>query len=171
MRNATPSSIPVRWLRLCMALVAVGCASNQFDGQVFRHGDVAFRVGPVPDHWRQVSVDDSTLAFRDDRAGATIAVEGRCGKDAEDVPLKSLTQHLFLQFTDRKTLREDLVSLDGREALVTEMEARLDGVDKHFVVVVLKKDNCVYDMMRIAASGGTASDDFEAFYQGFATVE
>jgi hypothetical protein len=161
------------WSRVVVWLACTlsGCATNQFDGQVFRSGEIAFRVGPVPGSWRQVSIDDSALAFRDDAAGTTVAINGRCGKDAEDVPLAALTQHLFLQFTDRAVLRQELVPLDGREALVTELDAALDGVQKRFLVVVLKKDNCVYDLMHIAADDEADTQGFEAFYQGFATVE
>ena len=73
------------------ALVLVACASSGFDGHVYHDDNVRYRVGPVPSAWRQLEVEDTQLAFRDDSANATVAVNGRCGLDGDDVPLVSLT--------------------------------------------------------------------------------
>lgn len=156
---------------LITALVA--CASNHFDGRVFRNGEAAFELREVPQSWRQLDAEGTLLGFRNDAGGSTIAVNARCGKDADDVPLQSLTQHLFLQFTDRQIIEQRSIELDGREALHSELLAKLDGVRKHFIVVVLRKDGCVYDFVHIA--GGTpATQDreaFERFVQGFSTLD
>jgi hypothetical protein len=155
-----------------VALMLASCASSGFDGRVYRDDDVRFRVGPVPSTWRRLDVEDSRLAFRDDSANATVAVNGRCGLDGDDVPLASLTQHLFLQFTERTPISQAKVSLDGREALRTEISAALDGVNKHYLVYVLKKNGCVYDFMYITADSAPSSRaDFERFVQGFAALE
>jgi hypothetical protein len=157
-------------LLLC-ALCA--CASNAFDGRVYRAGAVAFELEHVPNHWRRLDASDTLLGFRDDEAASTIAINGRCGKDADDVPLVSLTQHLFLQFTEREIAEQRVIELAGREALHSEISAKLDGVRKHFLVVVLKKDGCVYDFLYVAAQA--PSDDeratFERFVQGFSTLD
>jgi len=157
---------------LLSGLLLLGCASTGFDGRVYKDDEVHFRVGPVPNSWRRLEVDDTRLAFRDDAANATVAVNGRCGLDGDDVPLASLNQHLFLQFTDRTLLSQTTLSLDGREALRSELSAALDGVKKRYLVYVLKKDSCVYDFMYIAADSAPGSRaDFERFVQGFAALE
>ena len=161
-----------RFAATLAALILSACASAGFDGRVYRDDEVRFRVGPVPSAWRKLDVDDARLAFRDDSANATVAVNGRCGLDADDVPLTSLTQHLFLQFTDRVQTSQAKVSLDGREALRTEISAALDGVKKQYLVYVLKKNGCVYDFMYIAADSAPGSRaEFERFVQGFAALE
>lgn len=152
---------------LLLAL-ATGCAASNFDGKVFRQGNVSFRLAHVPEGWRQIEITDTALAFRDDARETTVAINGRCGRDAEDVPLKSLTQHLFLQFTDRQQEDQQLIPLDGREALETQMVAKLDGVEKHFHVVVLKKDGCVYDFLQIA-NGRQDPEQFRSFVNGFSS--
>jgi hypothetical protein len=154
------------------ALMLAACASSGFDGHVYHDEDVRFRVGPVPSSWRRLDVEDARLAFRDDSANATVAVNGRCGLDGDDVPLASLTQHLFLQFTERTLISQTKLSLDGREALRSELSAALDGVKKQYLVYVLKKNSCVYDFMYIAADSAQGSrPDFERFVQGFAALE
>lgn len=151
----------------------VACASNHFDGHVFRNADVAFELREVPTSWRRLDAEGTLLGFRNDAAGSTVAVNGRCGKDADDVPLQSLTQHLFLQFTDRQITDQRVIELAGRDALHSELFAKLDGVRKHFIVVVLKKDGCVYDFVHIASSAPATQDReaFERFVQGFSTLD
>src|SRR5450432_371813 len=160
-------------LALLGCVSGTACAPSGFDGHVYRNGDLRFRVGQIPSNWRAIDVDNALLAFRDDPANATVALNGRCGVDGDDVPLASLTQHLFLQFTDRDLGTQKPLNLDGREALRTEITAALDGVKKHYVVYVLKKNGCVYDFMYIAAAGGDAGAlaSFDGFVQGFSTLE
>jgi hypothetical protein len=153
----------------CLNFGIFACATTHFDGQVFRQGDVAFRLEHLPAGWRNIEINDTALAFRDDENASTVAINGRCGKDAEDVPLRSLTQHLFLQFTDRRLEEQELFPLDGREALRTQMVARLDGVQKYFHVVVLKKDGCVYDFLQIA-NGPQDTERFLHFVRGFSSL-
>lgn len=159
----------MRDLACWIVLLALGCSPAHFDGRTYRRGEVAFRLARVPHEWRPIEVSSTALAFRDDRSTATMAVNGRCGKDADDVPLRSLTQHLFIQFTERSLLEQELMRLDGREALRTRMVAKLDGVANHFHVVVLKKNGCVYDLWQIARRQLDPSD-FLQFVQGFSTI-
>jgi hypothetical protein len=170
-RRASAGAVSALARGLAAFLVAslAACAASHFDGQVFRKGGVAFRLEHLPPSWRRVEIDDTALAFRDEGNAATVAINGRCGKDAEDVPLQSLTQHLFLQFTERELTAQEVFPLDGREALRTEMVAKLDGVPKYFHVVVLKKDGCVYDFLQIA-NQQQDKDQFLDFVRGFTSL-
>ena len=155
------------------ALIALGgCGGSSFDGNVYRGAGFAFRVGPVAPTWKRLGVSRGALAFRDEATDATIAASGRCGEDGEDIPLAALTQHLFLEFTDREILEQRVTPMDGREAMNTVLIAKLDGVPQKFDVWVLKKDSCVYDLYYIARPDrfeqGVAA--FERFVRGFATV-
>jgi hypothetical protein len=154
---------------LLLGVLLAGCAGQAFDGQVYRRDDLVFRVGPVPASWQPIEVDGALVAYRDDSNEATVALSGRCGLDGDDVPLSALTHHLFLQFTEREIQSQKLTELDGREALRTELSAKLDGVPMRYLVYVLKKDGCVYDFMLIGGNGAGVSS-FERFVQGFATM-
>ena len=157
------------WL---LSAALLGCASTPLNGHTYRNDEVSFELGPYPDRWRQIGSDDVLVAFRDDGDDATIAINGRCGKDADDVPLEALTQHLFLEFTDRKLIGQERTTLASRAALRTEIVAALDGVSKHYVVYVLKKDGCVYDFMYIASLGSSNDERaaFDEFVRGFRTT-
>jgi hypothetical protein len=167
---------PGRWLGVpgawCAAFCVVACAGSNLEGRVFSNDELSFRLGPTPPAWRLIDEDGELVTFRDDETPASIAVNGRCGKDGDDVPLEALTHHLFIQFTDRQIENQVRVQLDGRAALHTELTAKLDGVEKRFDVFVLKKNGCVYDLVYVtppsAPSGG--QKQFLAFVEGFATI-
>jgi len=159
-------------LVLCAAALALPACQAPFDGATYRGAGFAFRVPERPDSWQRIDAEGTSLAFRDAHGGATVAVNARCGKDAEDVPLEALTRHLFIQFTDREPSLEEKVPFDGREALHTVMTAKLDGVPKKFDVWVMKKDGCVYDLYLIAepVRFDAIAGEFRKFVSGFATV-
>lgn len=151
---------------------APACGGSAFDGHVFRTDEITFRVGPIPAEWQRIDAGEAVLAFRDEKTPASIAVTGRCGKDGDDVPLESLTHHLFLEFTERRVESQTRINLDGREALHTDLLAKLDGVEKRFTIFVLKKNGCVYDFMHIAPPDASADgrQRFVTFVEGFSTV-
>lgn len=159
-------------LIIAIALGVGGCTGATFSGSVYRGPDYAFRVPPPPTSWKRIDVDGKALSFVDESNGTIVAASGRCKVDGEDVPLRSLVQHLFLQFTEREVISEEVVPFDGREALHTVVTAKLDGVPKQFDVWVLKKDGCVYDLYCIAdpESFTDAVGPFREFVHGFGTV-
>ncbi len=148
-----------------LGAATAGCATTGLEAGVYRGDGFAVRVPPRPNGWELIDVNDVALAFRDAPSAGTILLNGRCDKDGDDVPLASLTQHLFMRFTEREVTREETVPFDGREALHTVMTAKLDGVPRSFSVWVVKKDGCVFDLVYFAdpdrfASGGARFDAF-----------
>lgn len=156
---------------LSLISVLAACAGSSWDGRTFKGDSVQYHPGKVPSGWRRIETDDAQLAFRDSARDLLISVNGRCGKDDDDVPLEALTRHLFIYFTERQIMDQNRVMLDHREALRTELSAKLDGVARHFVVYVLKKNGCVYDFVLIAAPTVEAASikEFDQFVAGFST--
>lgn len=153
----------------------VSCGGAQFDGTEYRDKEVAFRLSYVPAGLRSLESGESKVAFQNEQAGSTIAISARCGVDSDDVPLRALVQHLFLQLSDREVISEKEFVLDGRAALEMEIDAHLDGVRRHFVVTVLKKDGCVYDFVHVDGGGPGAAledsrKDFRKIVRGFSTL-
>jgi hypothetical protein len=158
---------------LLAALLPAGCGHAQsLDDGVFRAGNVAVRVGPVPAGWRRIRVDGADLAYRDDARGGSTLFNVRCANRDDDAPLAVLTNHLIMGTTDRTFDAQDTIPFDRREALHTLLRAKLDGVPMQYDIYVMKKDSCVYDLVYVAPPGRFAEGaaDFERFAVGLQTV-
>ena len=162
-RRQSHASVFIALMAIAWSPGVLSCGAA-FDGHTYRGNGYSFSVPPTPAPWRSLGVSDAALAFDDTSSGATIGVNGRCDRDGEDVPLKSLTQHLFINFTERDIHTETVVPFDGREALRSDVTAKLDGVPRRFVVWVMKKDKCVFDLMYMAPT-----DRFQAGIGAFDT--
>jgi len=127
--------------------------TGTFDGQVYSDGEASYSLGEPGSGWGRLSVeDDNDLAWSHDGLAAVIQINASCDPDL-DIPLEALTNHLLIGFTDREVREEELVPMISRQALRTHVRARLDGVPRELLLVVLKKDGCVYDFALVAPPG------------------
>ena len=160
---------------LCSALAGsalTACGGASFQGGVYRDREARYRVGELGSGWTRLALgDDNDLAFRNAALGAIVQVNASCDPDS-DVPLTALTNHLLIGFTERDVRAQELLPMDGREALRTHVVARLDGVPRELLFYVLKKDDCVYDFALVAVPGSAfeaARPAFEGLVSGFTT--
>ncbi len=155
-----------------VVLALHGCGGGtHLHGRDYRDDEAHYRIGELGAGWAPVVVQDNDVAFHSERLGAIVQVNATCDP-AGDIPLTVLTNHLLAGFTQRQTLSEDLLPMDGREALRTHVIARLDGVPRELLIFVMKKDDCVYDLTLIAPEGpsfASAQTVFEGFVGGFTT--
>ena len=155
------------------AYTLAGCGGGRsFVGGEYRDAEARYHVGALGGDWAPLDVaGQNDLAWRSARLGAIVQANATCDP-ASDAPLTALTAHLLIGFTERAIESQALVAMDGREALRTRLVARLDGVTRQIVLVVLKKDGCVYDLSLVAAPGPHAAEAeaaFDAFVAGFTT--
>jgi hypothetical protein len=149
-----------------------GGGGGELRGSVYRDAEARYRIGTLGGQWQRLRVEDhNDLAWREARLGAIVQVNATCDP-ASDVPLTALTNHLLMGFTERDLRAQQLVPMDGREALRTHVVARLDGVPRELLFYVMKKDDCVYDLALLAPPGPSferALLAFEPFAQAFTT--
>ena len=166
-----PGRMPLRLAPL-FALLFAGCGGGpSLTGHVYRDAEARYRVGELSASFVRLELGQNDLAWHSEDLEALVQVNATCDP-FQDVPLTSLTNHLLIGFTDREWRAQRTVPLDGREALRSHVRARLDGVARELVLVVLKKDQCTYDFALIAAPGehfDAARTAFEAFVVGFTT--
>jgi hypothetical protein len=172
---------PVRWrlgIWLFMGLAAIGhatgCAtSSALDNGVYRGDQTVYRIGPVSEDWRVVTVDNQNdVAWHSESKSAVMHVDSDCDP-ALDIPLAALRNHLLIGFTERKFIEEELVPMDGREALRTHLTAKLDGVPREILLQILKKNACVYDFGLVTPPGPSfenALEDFDRMVADFTTT-
>ncbi len=139
-----------------LLLFVTACGAAHYAAGVYDDGEVRYRLTPPGQEvWRSIEVDrHNDLAWMNERLGAVIQVNGSCDPSL-DIPLRALTNHLLFGFTERTIDAQELVPMDGREALRTQARAKLDGVPRQLELVVLKKDGCVYDFALVTRPGET----------------
>ncbi|MBN1206676.1 MAG: hypothetical protein JXB05_17465 [Myxococcaceae bacterium] len=159
-------------IRLFLALLALpataGCRHVRFEDSVFSKPEVHYRIGELPEHWHRVFVEGNDLAFSERDTGRAISINSTC-EGHDDPPLEVLTRHLLMGFTERQELSQQLIALDGREALRSRYTAKMDGVPVELELVVLKKDGCVFDFTYVAppAQAQARMPDFDGLLAGF----
>lgn len=158
---------------LFVSLSAIGCATTgTLEDGVYRGPYTAYRIGKAPPTWTPVTVNDQNdLAWHSAEKGGVMHVDSDCDP-AFDIPLTALRNHLLIGFTQREIVEEEVVPMDGREALRTHVRAKLDGVPREILLQILKKDGCVYDFGLITPPGPSfeaARVDFEQLLAGFTT--
>jgi len=157
---------------LVLALWAGGCAHSSYAGGVYRDAEASYHVGELGPEWRRIDVDaDTDLAFEASTLDSVLQVNATCDPSL-DIPLSSLTNHLLIGFTEREGRTEQTLPFAEREALFTDVDAKLDGVRRRLRLVVLKKDGCVYDFALVGppdARFDQARSAFDAWLSGFST--
>ncbi len=150
-----------------LALMLAGCGhEGELRGWVWRGERASFRMGPLPPSWERV--DGDGVQFQERALGAVILAHVDC-RESSDAPLNVLRNTLLIGFTDRRIVEEQPVTLAGRAALRSRVDARLDGVPVEIDAYVLKKDACVYDLVYAAPPERAAAGRpaFQAFVAGF----
>jgi hypothetical protein len=156
---------------LALIFAAGGCArapTGRFKQGVFTRGQERFRVDEPGGPWRRIAAPSGDLAWEHDGTHAVIAANATC-RGHKDPPAQILLNDLLIGTTDRRLLLDEVVLLDGRDALHQVVAARLDGVSIVFDLYVLKKDGCVYDLALLARPGvyDRVADAFVTFVAGF----
>ena len=165
-----------QWLAtwLFLGLSTMGCATTGvLQNSVYRGAQTSYRIGPVSSDWTSVTVNQQNdLAWHNETKGAVMHVDSDCDPGL-DIPLTALRSHLMIGFTERDIIEEELVPMDGREALRTHFSAKLDGVPRDILLQILKKDDCVYDFGLITPAGPSFDEalaDFNQMLAGFTTM-
>lgn len=140
---------------LLVSLCVAACGgAGRLSGGVYQDAQARYHIGEPAGGFHPLDVEGRTdLAWADDGHDAVLEVDSRC-EPSLDIPLVALTNHLLVGFTEREDVEEQaLVPLDGREALRTHVRAKLDGVPREMMMLVMKKDGCVHDFVLVAPPG------------------
>lgn len=130
----------------------------------------AFSVKTPSSPWKEQKQDEnqSDRVFVSDRTGSVIALGSVC-KRYEQVSLEALRKDLMNPIEGREIASEERKPLDDREALFTRVKGRMDGVPVESHLVVLRKNDCIFDFSLHARNQITNEDDrdFLSFVHSF----
>jgi hypothetical protein len=124
---------------------------------------------PASSSWQEMKDRaDADRAWVHKKTGATLALRSLCRR-YEHLSLTVLTQNLMNTLTDPAVQSQDEISVAGRAALSTRFTGQIDGVTTHNRVVVLRKDNCIFDftLTQLAPIASDVMTDYDAFVASF----
>ena len=142
------------------------------DGRVFlslNHPKKFYRVGKLPEGWNLLKTPARAITFFNDDTSSSISTDAFCGRSVGGQGLSSLGGEVISALDDRKVVEEVPFMLDGRAAVRQRVEGKFNGVPIVLDLIVVRKDNCVFDMYAIMPpdSVSATEGDFETFYLGF----
>lgn len=157
------------WAALWIAYLAFGsgCVSvNIGPGKTERSADVTFTAPDAP--FSPIDGSKADGAWQNRGNGNTISFLSTCN-DPADPPLEAVARELFTDLKDAKTIANETTIFNGREALSTEVEGRIDGVFTRIRALVFKKNACLYTLSYIGVARSFAADraSFDRFLKSF----
>lgn len=130
-----------------------------------------YDTGSPGDAWEKVDPGGADYAWFSPDLAATIYADSNCGSRYDDRALDALADSVAFGMVMDEPLSQEARTIDGRDGLVRTADGTLDGVAFRLGVVVLKKDQCVYDLLLVSPRSrfDQAWDGFESVLAGFAT--
>jgi len=133
-----------------------------------------FSMGRAPKNWSVFSsagVADSQGAdrvYRDRESSAMIAVNSVCYR-YESTSLERLARQYESGLKDPETLSEEEFTVDGRRGVKLHLRGSFDGVASEILVIVLRKNDCLFDFSLTGVSPLPAATvaDFNQWVRGF----
>lgn len=137
---------------LLVALSACSSSRGEVREGVFEKKHTRYAAPDPGSDWRRVKVEGNDFAYESTRSPHSLAVNATC-EGHDDPPLDVLWRHLMMGFTEVEELERSREPMDGRESLRSHTRAKMDGVPVELLLVVLKKDDCVFDFTLLSPVG------------------
>lgn len=145
-----------------------GAVASYKDGKVNTVGGGYYKIGELPNTWKEKELKYRAVLFKNENDDATITVSSWCKGAYDDAPLEILSMQQLMGLEDLKTLEEKTVTLEDREALRVQSTGKMDGAPIYVRSYILKMNNCVFDFFYISSPEVKSSVlDFEDLVQGF----
>lgn len=152
---------------IVMGVVLTGCISlNVGGGSVEKSSGVEF-TEPAGS-FERLPDTRADRAWLNRSNGNSISYLSTCN-DPADPSLETATNELFAGLSDLKVVRSSRASFNGRDALTTEVEGKLEGVQTRIRAMVFKKNGCLYTVSYVGIPDAFVKDlhHFENFLQSF----
>lgn len=134
-----------------IVLLTVGCTGTVVKGGIVKKPHAQFGVAMLPPSWQQKPFRGADLFFEHVNRDATIFVNSECDK-VSDSPLEALASQMLVGMGKYEIISQQRLTLNEREALISEVDVELDGVHRYLKIMVLRKNRCVFDAVLSARS-------------------
>lgn len=160
-----------RTLALLLPVLALATLPACASSRQARRLEGRFELGDPGANWARVKPGGADQAWFHGGLMASIYADSNCATRFDDRPLDKLAQAAVYGVATSQALRQEDRTIDGRDGHLRVVDGRIDGVVVRIGVAVLKKDDCVYDLVYMAppTTFDSGWDAFEQVIGGFRT--
>jgi len=156
------------WLACALlSLFASGCVSVNIGGnKAERSKGVRVSVPAAP--YEEIGGSKADGAWKNPANGNSISYLSTCN-DPADPSLENATNELFSDLKNMVVKRQLTTTFNGREALDTEVDGKIEGLLTRVRAMVFKKNGCLYTISHVGMAAKFEEDrpKFEEFLKGF----
>lgn len=151
-------------LGLAIILSLFGCMANP---NLVKKRHAEYGINPPSEEWQQKSFRDADLYFEHKDHHASIYFSTQCERFS-DSPLEALTAQMLVGLSEVDIINRERKELAGREVLISELTAKVDGVPRFLKIMVLRKNRCVFDgVFNSSLSAKELAVDFDKMVTNF----
>jgi hypothetical protein len=169
---ATGDGIMIYRLRLSLTLVfsmlvLTSCITVSLGGSKAETSKgVRFAAPASP--YREIEGSRADGAWKNPSNGNSISYFSTCN-DPADPSLESATNELFSDLKNMVVKKQATTEFNGREALDTEVEGKMEGILSRVRSVVFKKNGCLYTISHVGIATKFEEDrpKFDQFLTNF----
>lgn len=157
----------IKILLLVTSLTMWGCVSVKLnDGKGKQAEDI--NLTPPAKPFAAVNSESADRAWQSAKSGNIIAFTSECSS-AHDSSLNALTSESLGALTNIAILKEEHLSYNSREGLLTKAAGKVDGIDVKLTLLVFKKNGCNYVLSLSGRTSGFEADApiFKEFLDNF----
>ena len=112
--------------------------------------NVAYTVDHPSNTWVELSDSAADRAWRNPKYNSLIYVKANCGNYFEDRTLQDSLLSLTRGLHTRPPISTENIVISNREGLFRVQDSELDGVPVRLGILVVSKNNCLYDFLLIS---------------------
>lgn len=118
--------------------------------------------------FQEFNLQDVDKAWKNSKNGNSIAYRSACN-DPVETELDSLQQAIMEGLDSAKLETNERTAFNGRDALHSVVQGKLDGVATKIELMIFKKNNCTYTLTYVALPKNFATDQsaFQQFLKSF----
>lgn len=138
----------LRLISILPAFALASCVTVNLGGQKTTTAQgVSYTQPKKP--FEEIKLKDADQAWQNNDNGSTISFLSTCN-DPADPALLAARSDFLASLTGLKIISETESEFNGREALSTVAEGRVDGVLTRVELMLFKKNNCLYTLSFVA---------------------
>lgn len=133
------------WILMSViTLSGVNCTKTM--SGVVKKSHTHYGVALPPSTWTSKNFRGTDLFFKHNFYDAMIFLKAQCQK-ISDSPLPAMTAQILAGMGKYEIIAQYPISLAEREGLISEVNVKLDGVDRYLKTLVLRKNRCLFDVI------------------------